>query len=318
MNKNITIAVSSSSFSKNTALRELLSSQFSGATILYPAKHQDVLAPLDFIELSKAADYLIVGRERVDKDVLSKLPKLLGISKYGVGLDNIDFEAVKSSKIPVASASGVNAAEVAELTICLMVSVLRKVYTGCHHLKQGQWIKHGGTNLSGKKIGIIGCGHVGSKVAKTLTAMECEVLINDIVDKSAFAASIGASLADKNAVFSSCDVISFHTPLTPLTTHMVNASSIRSLKPGCTLINTARGAIIDEQSLISALESGHIGGAGLDVYEHEPHVPEKLYLSDNFVGTAHIGGSSREASLKMGRAAIEGLNRLILDRFAQE
>jgi phosphoglycerate dehydrogenase-like enzyme len=314
----ITIAVSSKSFAKNEYLKDKLAAEFPDANLLFTDGNQDVLPEDQFVGFAKEADYLIVGRELVNKSSLKQLPKLKGIGKYGVGLDNIDFEDAKNSGVPVEFESGVNSWEVTELTICLMVSCLRKVSIGNQKLKQGIWAKDGGTNLSGKTVGIIGCGHIGSKVAGVLQALNCRVLINDTVDKSAVADKYGAKLATKEEIFKTADIITLHTPLTDATRYLIDENTICLMKPSATIINTARGALVSEKALIKALTERTIASAGMDVYECEPLTNENLYTLENFTGTAHIGGSSREASNKMGEAAIRGLKRIILDKVDQE
>lgn len=313
-----TIAVSSKSFAKNEYLKNKLAEEFPDAGLLFTDGNQDVLPEAAFVSFAKEADYLIVGRELVNQSSLSKLPNLKGIGKYGVGLDNINFEDASKANVPVQFESGVNSWEVTELTICLMVSCLRKVSIGNQKLKQGIWAKDGGTNLSGKTVGIIGCGHIGSKVAGVLQALNCKILINDIIDKSDVAEKHGAELASKEEIFKTADVITLHTPLTDATKHLIGRESIALMKPSATIVNTARGALVCEKALIKALTEGAIASAGMDVYETEPLTNEDLYTLENFTGTAHIGGSSKEASNKMGEAAIRGLKRIILDKIDQE
>ena len=314
----ITIAVSSKSFAKNEYLKNKLTEEFPSANLLFTAGDQDVLPEDEFVSFAKEADYLIVGRELINQSSLSKLPKLKGIGKYGVGLDNINFADAETSGVPVEFESGVNSWEVTELTICLMVSCLRKVSIGNQKLKQGIWAKDGGTNLSGKTVGIIGCGHIGSKVAGVLKALNCKILINDILDKSEVASTHGATLASKEEIYKNADIITLHTPLTDSTRHLIDEHTLSLIKPSATIINTARGALVSENALIAALKEGRLASAGMDVYETEPLTNKDLYTLENFTGTAHIGGSSKEASNKMGEAAIRGLKRIILDKVDQE
>lgn len=313
-----TIAVSSASFAKNQILRNELESVFSDCSIIYTELKKDVMSEDELTEFAKNADYLLVGREILDNSSLEKLPKLKGISKYGVGLDNLDFNALESYGIKAEFESGVNSWEVTELAICLMVSSLRKVGLCDRNIHKGIWRKDGGTNLSGKTVGIIGFGHIGTKVAGVLKALGCNVLVNDILDKSKEAKDLGVSISTKEEIYEKADVITLHTPLTNETRHIISEQTISKMKDGVTLINTARGSLIKEIDLIEALKSGKVLGAGIDVFEKEPLASEELYTLENFVGTAHIGGSSKEASYKMGMAAIRGLQRLILDKFDQE
>jgi D-3-phosphoglycerate dehydrogenase len=314
----VKIAVSSASFCKNSALREELEKAVPHADIKYSSLKKDVLDEDELADLASDSEVLIVGRELINTSSLSRLSNLKVISKYGVGLDNIDFDAAKKADVEVYFESGVNSWEVTELAICLMINCLRKVVISDRHIHSGSWKKDGGTNLSGKTVGIIGCGHIGTKVAGVLKALNCKILINDILDKTDFANSIGAKFVSKEEIYKKCDVITLHTPLTTDTRHLICEESLSITRDGVCIINTARGALVEENSLISALKSGKILAAGMDVFENEPHLPKELYTLENFVGTAHIGGSSSEASMKMGQAAIRGLERLILDKIDQE
>lgn len=316
---NLKIAVSSHSFCKNRLLRSALLKAFSDVEIIFSTETSDVLAEDRLIDLAQECEALIVGREIINSSVLKNLPSLKFISKYGVGLENIDFDATKKANVEVYFESGVNSTEVAELAICLMISVLRKVALSDRNLHKGVWLKDGGTNLSGKTVGIIGCGNIGSKVAKILKAMDCHILINDLVDKTAFASSIGAEFVTrKEEIYERAHVISIHTPLTSKTKHLFSTDVFSKLRSGACLINTARGAIIDEKALVEALKNGRLLGAGLDVFEREPLTNPDLFNLENFVGTAHIGGSSSEASLKMGNAAIRGLKTMLTSSYGQQ
>lgn len=312
------IAVSSRSFAKNKVLRDLLKEEFPHAKLRYTSENQEVLDADQLSDLCDGADYLIVGRERIDSGSIKRIKSIRGISKYGVGLDNIDFSEARSAGIKVEFEKGVNAWEVTELTICLMLSCMRKVALSDRLLHSGKWHKDGGTNLSGKSVGVIGFGHIGSRVAKLLMQFGCHVFINDILDKNDLAHEIGVVPTTKDHIYQNCDIISLHVPLTTETHHLIDESVFEKMKHGSNLINTARGALVEEKALIKALKNGKLRSAGMDVYEQEPLTNQKLYTLDNFVGTAHIGGSSKEASIKMGKAAIRGLKRIILDKLNQE
>ena len=138
-------------------------------------------------------------------------------------------------------------------------------------------------------MGIIGCGHIGSKVAGVLKALNCKILINDILDKSEVASTHGATLASKEEIYKNADIITLHTPLTDSTRHLIDEHTLSLIKPSATIINTARGAR-SENALIAALKEGRIASAGMDVYETEPLTNKDLYTLENFTGTALIGG----------------------------
>ena len=254
MTKSIKIAVSSASFKKNLTLRSELQQKFPRAKIKYTDQLTDVMTERQLVSLCYDADYLIVGRELINASSVPLLSSIKGISKYGVGLDNIDFYQTEKFGIKVYFETGVNAWEVTELTIALMISCLRKISLSDRLMHQGIWKKDGGTNLAGKTVGLIGCGHVGTKVAGVVKAFGCRVLINDIQDKPSVAQSIGAKLVTKEELYSKSDIISLHVPLTETTKHLINTRSLTLMRTGATLINTARGPLIDEKALIRSLK----------------------------------------------------------------
>lgn len=305
------IFVSSPSFAKNSFLRDRLSSTFPELEVNYTKSTKDVTDKDEFLIEAQKSDYLIIGREILDMEVCGKLKHLKGISKYGVGLDNVDQQALKEFGVPFYAQAGVNADEVVELTLCHMISLQRKVFVGCANLKKGIWKKDGGTNLSGKRVGIIGFGNIGTRLAKVLSVLGCEVYANDILDKKVEARETSVRLSTKEEIYTQCDVVSLHTPLTNLTRHMIGERELQMMKPEAILINTARGGLVSEGDLTEALTNRQIAGAAVDVFETEPPSCSDLISLENFHCTPHIGGSSREASNKMGLAAIAGISRFL-------
>jgi D-3-phosphoglycerate dehydrogenase len=266
----------------------------------------------ELIGALKDCEIAIIGRERIDADIISSLPKLRAIAKYGVGLDNLDLAALKGAGIELLHEPGVNRHAVAELTIGLMISLLRNIAASDRALRHGIWRKDGGRQLFGSTVAIIGCGAVGSAVARLLKAFSCQILLNDIVDVSGLANEVNGIIVDYNGALAAADVVTFHVPLTPITNRMFEIQQVRRIKPGSVLINTCRGEVMDEGAVIDGLESGVVGGAAFDVFQDEPNVNPKLLEFDNFLGTAHIAGNSREAVLAMGRAAIRAVESFLL------
>lgn len=241
------------------------------------------------------ADAAIIGLNKVDDLFLSRHPKIKVISKYGVGMDNIDLEACKRRWVRVASTPGVNAPYVAEHTLGLMLSLLRNIHKGIN-----EWAKEGGTSLQDRTVGIIGLGAVGSHVERLVQKFGAQCFHNDI-----------DSGLTKEYLFENCDVITLHVPLTPLTKHLVNAQTLALMKPWSVLINTSRGGVVDQKALKEALKNKKIAGAALDVFEDEPCLDDELLNMENVVCTPHIAGNSKQAVLAMGRAAIENLKKLV-------
>ncbi|SME89429.1 phosphoglycerate dehydrogenase [Pseudobacteriovorax antillogorgiicola] len=307
------VAVSAQSFAKDERLRRSAAERFPHFEFRFcnPGIPWTSASLLQFLQ---GADLWLVGKEPVTKACLSQLPQLNGITKYGVGLDNIDFEACHARQLPVYFESGVNSQEVAEQAIAMMIGMSRKLFYSSEQMKADRWVKNGGVNFTGKVVSVIGCGHVGSKVATLARAFQCEVLICDILDKAAFAASIGAKQVSFENALQSSDFLTLHVPLTDKTLKFVGERQLEGMKPGSFLVNTCRGEVVDQESLKHCLKTGPLAGAALDVFEEEPCLDKDLYSLDNFVGTAHIAGNSREAVWKMGQAALNGVEKILLDR----
>jgi phosphoglycerate dehydrogenase-like enzyme len=262
---------------------------------------------VELIEYLKNADGVLLGTETMDKDVIDALPKAKIISKYGVGLDNIDLEYAKQIGKVIGWTGGVNKRSVAEQTLAFMIGMCRNLFWTGNQMKQGIWDKNGGHQLSGKNVGIIGCGHVGEDLLKLLQAFDCELMICDILDKSNIVKKYGGKQVDHNEIFELCDTISLHVPLTSLTYHMVNEERLASMKPSAFIINTSRGKVVDQEALKSALQLNKIAGAAIDVYTEEPPSDLELLALPNLWPTPHIGGNAIEAVEAMGRAAISHL-----------
>ncbi len=254
----------------------------------------------------------LVGREEVSEAVLSRLssvPKV--IAKYGVGLDNVDLQACAKRNIKLAWEAGVNREAVAEHTLGLMLAVCRRIGISSRYLAQGEWRKNGGCSLSGRKVGIIGLGHIGKHLAELLKAFNCSLAYCDIVPQETWALGRGITRLDFTALLSWAEVLSFHVPLTPLTYHMLNFSNFEKTRPGVYIFNTSRGSVIDQEALKSYLRNGHVAGAGLDVFENEPLRDKALFSLENVVLTPHTAGNSQEAIMAMGQAAILGLQKVL-------
>ena len=253
------------------------------------------------------ADAAIVGVETIDDSVLKHTTKLKIISKYGVGLDNIDQESLKNRDIFLGWTGGTNKRSVSELTLCFMLGLCRNVFGSSFKLKKLEWEKDGGYQLSGKTVGIIGCGHTGSDVVRLLAPFGCNLLVRDIVDKSNFCQEQGASQVSLKAVLEQSNIISLHVPLTKQTHQMVNANFLQKMKSTSFLINTSRGQVVDQDALKTALMQGDISGAALDVFVEEPPIDKDFLSLPNLMVTPHIGGNAIEGVEAMGRAAIQHL-----------
>lgn len=294
------VKVTSPSFSKKEELRGALLGEFPDSIFNDEGKK---FSPAEIVDYLSDADFAIVGTDKVSRETLSKLPNLKMISKYGVGLDNLDVEACKEFGIKVGWTGGVNKLSVAEMTLGFMISLCRNLYLTSSHLSNGEWVKDGGFQLSGKKIGIIGYGFVGREVHRLLKPFNCEIYVNDIID----VIEDGITIASKESIFEECDIVTIHVPKTKETTNLVGKTELQKMKKTSFVINTARGGIINEKALAEALREGTIAGAAIDVYDEEPVVSEELVKLKNLFCTPHIGGNSNEAVLSMGESAIAHL-----------
>jgi D-3-phosphoglycerate dehydrogenase len=295
------IAVTSVSFGKSPALRKELLRVFPNSVF---NENGQRLSGKELIEFISDADATIVGIETINDSILEHTPELKIISKYGVGLDNIDQESLKRRNIALGWRGGVNRRSVSELTLCFMLGLCRNVFDSGFKLKRFEWNKSGGHQLSGKAVGIIGCGHIGSDVVRLLSPLNCKILVQDIIDKSVFCREQGASEASLEEVIESSDIISLHVPLTKLTRQMVDEKFLKRMKSTAFLINTCRGEVINQEALKNALYQGTVAGAALDVFFEEPSTDEEFLSLPNLMVTPHIGGNAREAVEAMGRSAI--------------
>jgi phosphoglycerate dehydrogenase-like enzyme len=261
----------------------------------------------ELIRFAGEADALLVGRDRITGKVLSALPQLKIIAKYGVGLDNIDQEALKRHSVKLGWTAGVNRRSVAELTLSFMLGLCHNIFQSGWALKQGQWVKEGGRLLQGKTVGIVGCGNIGQEVVRLLKPFECRVWILDILDKSDFCKETGAFEKSLAEVVAGGDIISMHVPLTEETRHMINATTFRQMQPAAFLINTSRGDVVDQAALKEALVNETIAGAALDVFSQEPPEDMELLAHPHLMVTPHIGGNAVEAVEAMARAAFQHL-----------
>jgi phosphoglycerate dehydrogenase-like enzyme len=298
------VKVSNVAFSMNQYLVDTLMSQFPDSII---NANRIRFNGDSLVEYFKDAEAVIVGLELITAQLLDKLPNLKIIAKFGVGLDNIDLEACRDRGIVVGWKGGVNKRSVAEMTLGFMLALCRNLYSTSNELKSLYWNKNGGTQLSGKKIGIIGVGNIGKEVMSLLKPFGCEILMNDIIDLNILAKNEGFRVASKEQIFREADLITLHVPFRKDTENLINAEAFALMKPSTFLINTARGGIINEYDLKLALKKKQIAGAALDVYETEPPLDLELLSLPNLICTPHTGGNSSEAVVAMGLSAISHL-----------
>ncbi len=264
------------------------------------------LAGAALIEFLIDRERAITGLERFDDGILAQLPRLEVISRFGVGVDMLDLAALDRRGVRVAVTSGSNAQSVAELALTLALAVLRGLTQRTSEVQAGTWRQLPGRLLAGQTVGILGYGHAGRRFATLVAAFGCPVLVFD--EQRIDDLPVQIRQVDLDDLMADSDVVSLHLPLTPATTGLVDELQLGRMRAGSVLVNTARGELVDEQALAAALRSGHLAGAGLDVLTEEPPSREHPLLRlPNVVVTPHVGGSTIEAVLETGIAAIEGL-----------
>lgn len=262
--------------------------------------HGRKMEKTEVIELCKNCRGIIAGTEMIDKDVLEKLPGLKVISRCGVGMDNVDLEAAKRLGIEVFNTPDAPTVAVAELTVGLVLGLLRKITSSDVLVKRGKWEKLSGNLLRDKKIGIIGFGRIGKKVAELLKPFGCKIAYSDPVVQDKKKETPRLSIDE---LVRWADIISLHASAKDM---ILDERMIRSMKRGSWLINVSRGGLIDEKALCDTLRSGHIAGAALDVFEHEPYKGGLAGL-DNVILTPHIGSYAKEARIDMEKEAVNNL-----------
>jgi phosphoglycerate dehydrogenase-like enzyme len=303
------IVVTSPSFSKNHRLVSELKSRGFRPQINDSGHRLSGTKLFDFINDS-GATAAIVGLEPVNEDLFCSCPNLKHISKYGVGLDNVDSLAIKKFGITLEWTGGVNKRSVSEQTLWFLIGHIRRLAAASYRMRNGIWEKDGGSLLSGKKIGIIGFGNVGQDLAMLLKPFECEVLFFDTLDKNKEASRLGAKEMPMREMLKNCDAISFHIPYTSKNHHIYSKKEIELSSPDLLVINTARGEVIDFKACLKAALDNKIGGLACDVFPEEPFDASQYSNTYNVYFTPHIGGNAAEAIWAMGNAAIEGLEKI--------
>jgi len=256
------------------------------------------------------ADAWIVGSYPIQAALLENAQRLQIIAKHGVGIDNIDVPAATKRGILVAIAPGSNDQAVADLTIGLLLSLVRSIPQANASVKSGRWERFQGFGLTGKTIGIIGLGHIGLNVAKRTKGFDMEILGCDPYWPEERAREIDIVRADFETLIGKSDVITLHVPLTPETEKLIGEHQIALMKKGVWIVNTSRGKIIDEKAMYQALASGKVAGYATDVFEIEPPEGNPLLDLTNVVATPHIGSYTMDALRMLGDSVVDTILKL--------
>jgi phosphoglycerate dehydrogenase-like enzyme len=305
MNVSARVAVCSRSFSRNPVLRAELLARYAKVTFNDAGLELRGAALIEFL---RGHDRAIIALEVLDAEVLAQLPELSIVSKYGVGLDMIDMAAMRAHDKRLGWTSGVNRRSVSELALSFAIALLRHVPEAASEVRAGTWRQHVGGQLTGRTVGIIGCGHVGKDLVLLLEPFRCRVLAHDIRDYAEFYSAHGVEPVGLDRLLDESDVVTVHVPRDDSTAGMLSRARLSRMKRSAVLVNTARGGILDEGAVKDMLRERRLAGAAFDVFAQEPPTDHELLAMPNFIATPHIGGSAAEAILAMGRAAIDGLH----------
>jgi len=292
-----------------------------GLDLLKAAGHQVKVYPKDaviprkeLIKNVKGVDAILsLLTDKIDGAVLDAAgPKLKIVANYAVGYDNFDLQAFKARGIKAANTPGVLNGSVAEHAVALLFAVAKRIPEADRFTRAGKYKGWEpelllGMELSGKTIGIVGLGRIGSGVAKRAKAMGMDVLYYDVKRNEAFEKEVGAKYASVEDLLKGADAVSIHVPLLPSTRHLIDAKKLKLMKRGAILINTSRGPVVDEKALVAALKSGRLRGAGLDVYENEPKLAPGLAKLPNTVLTPHTASATVETRDAMSRLAAQAI-----------
>lgn len=258
----------------------------------------DSTSPRFAEELAGASALIVRSATMVNDQLMDLGPNLKVIGRAGVGVDNIDLAAASRRGIAVVNAPSGNTIAAAELTMALMLASVRHVAAADASIRSGRWDRatFKGGELRGRRLGLIGAGRIGTEVAIRCMAFGMDVIVHDPYLSPDRAAEIGSRLTTLDEVIETGDVISIHVPLTEETRGIINAESLGRMKPGTFIINASRGGVVNEADLAAALRAGHLGGAGLDVYEQEPLADDSpLRDAPRLTLTPHLGASTVEA-----------------------
>jgi D-3-phosphoglycerate dehydrogenase len=285
------------------AMKKLRS--FADSLVFNPSRKP--LSEDELIPLLDGCVGCVAGLDHYTAKVMECAGSLKVISRYGIGIDQVDLSAARAKNIVVCNTPGANANAVADLAFALLLSIARKVPILDRKTREGQWPHSSGVELYGKTLGILGLGATGKRVARRAAGFSMKVIAYDPVIDTEFVQSNGVISADFETVIREADFLSLHLPLTDKTRNEISADVMKSMKKGAIIINTARGGLIDETAAYELLVSGHLGGLGLDVYEEEPPKKTPLFELENVVLTPHTAAHTTEAIAAMAEMAVQNL-----------
>lgn len=278
-----------------------------GLQIVYPEGQgpfpSDRLRPL-----VRGVSAAIIGLDHFDAAVVEAADSLRVVARYGVGYDRVDVRACTARGIVVTNTPDANTVAVAEHAIALMFGVARRLVEHHTGVLQGRWRPQPGIELAGRRLGLVGLGRIGLEVGRRCRALGMTVAYYDVVRKPELEATEGFRFLDFPELLSWADIVSLHAPYTPGSPPLIGAEELGRMSPGALLINTARGELVDEEALCQALQSGRLGGAGLDVFRQEPLPPSHPLLRlPNVLLSPHAAAQTRDAVRRMAESAVESV-----------
>ncbi len=286
--------------------------------VALPFRHLEENEEAAFAAKLRGAEGILLRPGYVTAPLLARLPDLRVVAVHGAGVDQVDVDACTQSGVLVTHTPGANASAVAELTLGLMLSLARRIPQAASRVgAERVWgeARHTGSELGGKTLGLVGIGQIGSRLAKMARAMGMKVLAHDPGLSQEEIRARGGRASRLETLLGRADFISLHAPLIPATRHLINGQAISQMKKGAFLINAARGPLVDEEALARGLESGHIGGAALDVLEGEPPDPASaIFDAPNLILTPHMAGSTKECLESIAARAGSDIARVLSGR----
>lgn len=276
------------------------------------------LREAELAEMAADFDVLIAGTEPITERVLSAAKRLKLISRVGIGLDSVDLLCAESRGIAVAYTPDAPAPAVAELTVGLMLSLLRSIHVANLQMHGGTWSRHYGRRIAEITLGIIGTGRIGSRVLRRISAFGTpRVLVNDLDPNPKLVPELKLEWVGKDEIYAAADLISVHVPLTAQTKNMITRKELLAMKRDALLINTSRGGIVNEKDLAEVMRTGHLAGAAIDVFEHEPYQGELTNI-ERCLLTCHMGSMSVDCRTRMEIEATEEVVRFLEGRPLQK
>lgn len=303
--KRCRLLVTPTSYGKNDP-RLKIELEAAVGEVIYNTTGKPLTSP-EIAKLLPGIDGYIAGLDQIDRAALDKADCLKVISRYGVGIDNVDVLAAVEKGIIVTNTPGANSSSVAELALALMLALARQIPEANKAVHQGKFPRLNGISFEGKTIGILGVGAIGKQLARRLAGFDCQILGYDPIPDLEFCRLHKVELINTiEEILPRADFISLHLPLLPETRGLVNSAFLEKMKKGAYLVNTSRGEVVDEQALLAALQSGHLHGAALDAFSVEPLPADHPLLGlAQVIATPHLGAQTDGATSNMGWFAMK-------------